>query len=391
MRRRSTPLVAAALLLALLLATAAPTKCQMEEDEASLSPPEAAKGDDGAEESANGGEEGSGENASMTIALDEFKAVRSCLPFNLLLAPSDDNETYAIAIEADGSVAEAINASVVDGVLAIGTVSGFNATGPIKATVTMPKGALQNLDKNSASDVVLAPGFELPSLTIMSSVVGRYLVFGVTVDELTIESAGTAVVYVEGKIGAARASASGTGSVFLKGVTDSVDVDGSDIARIVIDAAKKDVKISGTVSQLAQVFTTDGDCAIQGGRSLVPPCTITKSSSLPEFDPKFSCGLIVDGNISCTPSSISGSSVLASDSPTTTTFTSTSGSGASASASATASGDPDDNETVSSMSHSIGDFGALVSTENGDGIAVAVAAQRCNATDEDLKMLSDSR
>ena len=54
------------------------------------------------------------------FALQPFTSINICLPFNLLIQPSRD-ASYAIVVDADPGVLEALNASVANGALTLST------------------------------------------------------------------------------------------------------------------------------------------------------------------------------------------------------------------------------------------------------------------------------
>ena len=76
-----------------------------------------------------------------TTPLQPFTSVVVCAPFNLAIEPLT-TPGYQIIVDADPGVAEAVNATVVNGVLTLGMAGGnapnvlsFKAPNPIKVAV----------------------------------------------------------------------------------------------------------------------------------------------------------------------------------------------------------------------------------------------------------------
>lgn len=132
------------------------------------------------------------ERIETTRDLDSFTAIRSCVPFNVLVSPGPDDVTYALIIDAEPEVAAVVSAAVNDGVLALSTTGGFNTTRAMKVTVVMPNDSLAVLEKTAAADLVVAPGFVVDSLDVLSGAagVGRFIIVGLTAEQITIENAG---------------------------------------------------------------------------------------------------------------------------------------------------------------------------------------------------------
>lgn len=64
-----------------------------------------------------------------------FKTVRACAPFNVLIQPSSAANQYQVVLDADSSVAQAVQVSVSNGVLSLGVSGSFKTSNPIKLTV----------------------------------------------------------------------------------------------------------------------------------------------------------------------------------------------------------------------------------------------------------------
>ncbi|KAK9865682.1 hypothetical protein WJX84_000242 [Apatococcus fuscideae] len=99
------------------------------------------------------------------IQLEPFTGVQICLPYNVLIAPSDGN--YSISMEASLDVLAGLTAKVTDGTLQLETDADFVTDQPIKLTVFVPSDRLQSILVTSPlSQVTLAPGFHLTSFSI---------------------------------------------------------------------------------------------------------------------------------------------------------------------------------------------------------------------------------
>lgn len=78
-------------------------------------------------------------------ALPGFKAVSTCVPLNLLIAPNATGG-HSIDLEAQQEVLDALTYRVADNTLFLETTKNFSTSRPIKITVTLPPGDLQRVD-----------------------------------------------------------------------------------------------------------------------------------------------------------------------------------------------------------------------------------------------------
>ena len=74
----------------------------------------------------------------VVTLVQPFSAVSICVPYNVLIAPSNDSRTYSIAIEADAAVARNTRASGSNGTLSLESVGNFQTSKPVKLTIFLP-------------------------------------------------------------------------------------------------------------------------------------------------------------------------------------------------------------------------------------------------------------
>ena len=77
----------------------------------------------------------------IVTPVDPFSAVSICVPYNVLIAPSNDSRTYSIAIESDAAVAQTTRASGVNGSLSLESTGNFQTSKPVKLTIFLPGNA----------------------------------------------------------------------------------------------------------------------------------------------------------------------------------------------------------------------------------------------------------
>lgn len=118
--------------------------------------------------------------------LGEFSGIRTCLPFNLLIKPSDGE--YSLTVDSDESIDKAIKAEVSAGVLELTTQTGFDVSKPIKVWVTLPRDRLENIVKSAAADVVVQDGFRVRELDVLVNGLGQMIIYNIVVDDLVLES-----------------------------------------------------------------------------------------------------------------------------------------------------------------------------------------------------------
>lgn len=81
--------------------------------------------------------------AAPAPAPTSFNNIQVCVPFNVLVAPSKDATTYAIEVNADQQVKDAIKASVSGNTLNLESSGSFQTNNPIRVTIRLPATALQ--------------------------------------------------------------------------------------------------------------------------------------------------------------------------------------------------------------------------------------------------------
>ncbi|CAK0736637.1 hypothetical protein CVIRNUC_000778 [Coccomyxa viridis] len=118
-------------------------------------------------------------------------------------------------------------------------------------------------------------------------------------------------------------ASSGTGRVFISGVTQAVSANLNGLGSAVIDSASDDVKITGSAGLGVgpAVFYNRGTCSVQSqfGSFFSSPCQQT-SVSIPSVTPEWTCGLNLSGTFNCSVSlgkivGSSGSSTYVSNGP----------------------------------------------------------------------------
>jgi hypothetical protein len=148
--------------------------------------------------------------SSVNQTIPSFYAVRACIPYNLVIEPTpfqgaaaggSTNATNAtsgastnqgrIQITADYYVINATQAAVVNGVLSLSLLQGFESHQPIQVTVyTSPSRQLRYVANYGPGNVVLRPGLNVSTFEVESNGVGQVLTYGVTADALRVRSNG---------------------------------------------------------------------------------------------------------------------------------------------------------------------------------------------------------
>lgn len=142
-------------------------------------------------------------------AIPSFYAIRSCLPFNVLVLPSNassnisatgplgspgdnTNGTGRVVFVAEQDVINATNVTVTNGVLALSLAHGFATRQAIQLTVYTALQPLVYAGSFGSGDLVLGPGIHTTSLAIYSSGVSQVKAFNMTVQDLAIVTTGYA-------------------------------------------------------------------------------------------------------------------------------------------------------------------------------------------------------
>ncbi|GBF95661.1 hypothetical protein Rsub_08643 [Raphidocelis subcapitata] len=230
-------------------------------------------------------------NATLVTAeqpIPSFFAIRSCLPFNVLVVPS--NATLApgaapppgaaarISFTAEPAVLNATNATVASGVLALNLVQAFETSQPIRLTVTAAPGRpVTYAAALGSGDVVVAPGAALNATAFEatggSGGGGSVYAMGVDVDAVKLSSAGTSGHHVHGTFRTATATTSGIGtSVLASTAPPAVTAALSGITTLVVDAPGPGTTINGTAEGLSRVvFATGQQCNVRSETLLAFP------------------------------------------------------------------------------------------------------------------------
>lgn len=101
--------------------------------------------------------------ARIVTALSPFEGVQIAVPFNVKISPAGNS---SLSISADQQVLNAINSSVSNKVLYLGTNQSFETQQPISATIFLPAGSLQQISIVSATNLVAVDdGFSVQALS----------------------------------------------------------------------------------------------------------------------------------------------------------------------------------------------------------------------------------
>lgn len=118
--------------------------------------------------------------------LEEFTSIRTCLPFNLLIKPSEEGEPeYSLTIDTDDHPIS-ISSEVDESVLTVTTTTGFDIPTAIKVTIALPNSKLSKIFKAAAADLVVAPGFDVPSLDVQVNGIGQLIINDLTTEDLLV-------------------------------------------------------------------------------------------------------------------------------------------------------------------------------------------------------------
>lgn len=90
--------------------------------------------------------------------LAPFSNITSCLPFNILIAPSSSTTAHTLITSVSPEVEAALRIAVTNNTLYLGFNKSFETTGPIKITVTLPASKLQVVENKGAGSVIINPG-----------------------------------------------------------------------------------------------------------------------------------------------------------------------------------------------------------------------------------------
>jgi hypothetical protein len=135
----------------------------------------------------------------VDMALPPFSALRTCLPFNVLLAapapapapPTDVTGSVARAlIEADYNVINSTTAALEDDTLTLSLAGPFESQSPVNFTIVLAPGSdLRAVSNYGSGLVVIGPGHNATSIRLTASL-GDLQVINLTASELFFSGAG---------------------------------------------------------------------------------------------------------------------------------------------------------------------------------------------------------
>ncbi|KAG2440060.1 hypothetical protein HXX76_004174 [Chlamydomonas incerta] len=264
----------------------------------------------------------------------DVTAVRSCLPFSILILPANTtsggnstagggsggsssgssssdsgggNATIVMSAEPGVINATDITYSEADGILALSLSQGYVTRHVIDLTITTANASsLRYVQNFGPGNIVVGPGFNVSDFSAAATSIGGVLVQGLTAGHAYITNTGTGTVALNGSLSGADVTAGGTAKVYLAGSTSgrvAVSLDGISTTWV---QGGGDTSITGTANGLAKVVYTAGSCSVQSafqsffGVSIFgDPCQRASSSPSVTFSPAWSCGQRVEGQSSC--------------------------------------------------------------------------------------------
>ncbi len=200
-------------------------------------------------------------SARSVAALAPFESVQISVPFNVKISPAGN---FSLNISADQQILNAINSSVSDKVLYVGTDKPFESQQPISATILLPAGSLQQVTVLSPNNLVAVDsGFSVQALSAkvagtstlyFKSLVAQQSLVTCTGYErtsdcnqaadrqcigflrvsrmllLTSISCRTSAVFLSGNLGAVILKDFGVSNFYLQGQAQSVNLDLSGVS-----------------------------------------------------------------------------------------------------------------------------------------------------------------
>ncbi|KAG2491469.1 hypothetical protein HYH03_010254 [Edaphochlamys debaryana] len=270
----------------------------------------------------DGGTDGGSTNASapaggvVTAGADlpgDVVAVRSCLPFNVLVLPGSESGSGpngSILMSAEDAVLGATDISYAPdtGILALSLSKGYESTRVINLTITAANtSSLRYVQNFGPGNVVVGPGFNVSDFNAAATSIGGVLATGLTARRVFVTNTGTGTVALNGTFSnGGEVLAGGTGKVYLSGRVGgnvAVSVDGISATWI---QGTPDTTITGTANSLAKVLYTAGQCSVKaafqslfGVNIFGDPCQRATPGSGPSYSPAWSCGQRVNGQSMC--------------------------------------------------------------------------------------------
>ena len=125
---------------------------------------------------------------SKTKSLPSFSTVQVNLPFNVKISPAS---SYSLKLEASPQVIDAVDSSVSNSVLYLGTHGDFKTQQPIYATVFLPAGSLQQvLVQSPVNTVAVDSGFSVQSFSANTAGTSILYVKNLTAKKVMVTSTG---------------------------------------------------------------------------------------------------------------------------------------------------------------------------------------------------------
>ena len=90
--------------------------------------------------------------------LAAFRNITSCLPFNVLIAPSGSSNAYTLVTSVSPEVDAALRVAVANNTLFLGFNKSFETTAPIRITVSLPADKLQVVQNKGVGSIIINPG-----------------------------------------------------------------------------------------------------------------------------------------------------------------------------------------------------------------------------------------
>ncbi|DBA75823.1 hypothetical protein WJX77_011596 [Trebouxia sp. C0004] len=237
------------------------------------------------------------------VGVQPFSTIQVCAPVNVFVVPSNGTN-YTVTGQADSSVLQSLVPVVANGTLQLQSAGNFSTNDIVSVQVAVPANNLTGLILSSpAASVTVESGFTAPAFGISSPFSsGSVYVLGIAAGNLSIANSGTGSVLVNGTIGNAIVDSSGTGSVYLLGANTSVRVNLAGVSSVYLRNANANVAITGTTSGVNNVYYQAGVCTIPSPFGFGGPCAQQTAVAIPTINPQWSCGLVVNGNFTCTQS-----------------------------------------------------------------------------------------
>jgi len=205
--------------------------------------------------------------AESQTPLDDFSAIKSCLPFNVKVYPTDD--VPQLEVDAPDAVAKALTAEVADGELVLSLSADVKLDGRAVVRVAVPFGSLDAVS-NTGAGLMLLDTLEEEELALTNEAAGMIVAWGVAVGSLNVTNNGLGSVFVSGSILEATLTAA-RGSIFLDGAEGEVSIEATNKFAdtvFVIKGASDSVAITGEGTSAAKILYDMGTCEADNGNKV---------------------------------------------------------------------------------------------------------------------------